>query len=97
MNAYTIADAWIFLDIPKSTFRLTDFTRLAFRVRNLGDKKYAIWSDTAYLDQVILGPPRTYEVSASFRFLMGRNQPHGNSEDCPNDQCAHFDAPTLHL
>ena len=68
MNAYTIADAWIFLDIPKSTFRLTDFTRLAFRVRNLGDKKYAIWSDTAYLDQVILGPPRTYEVSASFRF-----------------------------
>ncbi len=68
MNAYTIADAFIFLDIPKSAFRPIDQTRIAFRVRNLTDRQYAIWSDTAYLDQVILGAPRSYELAASFRF-----------------------------
>jgi len=38
------------------------------RVRNLADKKYAIWADPGYPDQVILGAPRTYEFGAAFKF-----------------------------
>ena len=60
MLAYTVADAYAFVDIQK--------TRLAFRVRNLADRKYAIWSDPGYPDQILLGAPRSFEVSALFRF-----------------------------
>jgi iron complex outermembrane receptor protein len=58
--AYTVADAYAFVDIQK--------TRLTFRVRNLTDKKYAIWSDPGYPDQILLGAPRSYEISAAFKF-----------------------------
>ena len=41
--------------IPKSYFMMVDQTRLAFRVRNITDKVYAVWSDPGYPDQVLLG------------------------------------------
>jgi iron complex outermembrane receptor protein len=58
--AYTVADAYAFVDVQK--------TRLTFRVRNLADKKYAIWSDPFYPDQILLGAPRSYEISAALKF-----------------------------
>jgi iron complex outermembrane recepter protein len=58
--AYTVADAYAFVDI--------DRTRVAFRVRNLTDEKYVAWGDPFYPDQVLLGAPRSYEISASFKF-----------------------------
>ena len=68
MNAYTIADAYAFVDIPKSAFMAVDNTRLTFRVRNLTNRIYAAWGDPGYPDQIILGAPRSYEVGASFKF-----------------------------
>ncbi len=49
-------------------FATATSTRLAFRVRNVTDKRYAAWSDPFYPDQIFLGAPRTYEVEASFKF-----------------------------
>ena len=60
MLAYTVADAYAFVDVRK--------TRLTFRVRNLADKKYAIWGDPFYPDQILLGAPRSYEISAALKF-----------------------------
>jgi iron complex outermembrane recepter protein len=68
MDAYTVADAYAFVDIPKSVFSSVDQTRLSFRVRNLTDRRYALWGDSGYTDQIILGAPRSYEVSASFKW-----------------------------
>ena len=68
MNAYTIADAYLFVDIPKAVFSAVDQTRLSFRVRNLTNKQYAAWGDPGYPDQIILGAPRSYEVAASFKW-----------------------------
>lgn len=68
MNAYTVADAYAFVDIPRSIFQSVDQTRLTFRVRNLGDRRYALWGDPFYPDQLLLGAPRTYEVSAAFKW-----------------------------
>ena len=58
--AYTVGDAFASMDIAK--------TKLTFRVRNLTDKKYAIWSDPGYPDQILLGAQRSYELSALFKF-----------------------------
>ncbi|WP_458146812.1 TonB-dependent receptor [Bradyrhizobium sp. UFLA05-109] len=68
MNAYTIFDTFAFVDVPKSYFRGVDQTRISFRVRNLTNKLYAAWGDPGYTDQIILGAPRSYELSASFRW-----------------------------
>ena len=68
MNAYTVGDAYVFVDIPKSVFQAVDQTRLSFRVRNLTNKLYAAWGDPGYTDQIILGAPRSYEVAASFKW-----------------------------
>jgi iron complex outermembrane receptor protein len=68
MDGYTIADAYVFVDIPKWVLTSVDRTRLAFRVRNITDKTYAVWSDPGYTDQILLGAPRSYEVSAAFKF-----------------------------
>jgi iron complex outermembrane recepter protein len=68
MDAYTIYDAYAFVDIPKSIFNGVEQTRLTFRVRNLTNKLYAAWGDPGYTDQVILGAPRSYEVAASFKW-----------------------------
>jgi iron complex outermembrane receptor protein len=68
MNAYTIADAFVFIDIPKSAVRAVDNTRITFRARNLTNRLYAEWGDPSYPDQIILGAPRSFEVAASFRW-----------------------------
>ena len=69
MDAYTVADAFIFLDFEKPRMLPTvEKTRLAFRVRNLTNKVYAAFSDPGYPDQVYLGAPRTYEAALSFKF-----------------------------
>jgi iron complex outermembrane receptor protein len=68
LNAYTVADVYAFVDIPKSVFSAVEQTRLTFRVRNITDKRYAIWGDPFYPDQVLLGAPRTYEISAGFKW-----------------------------
>ncbi|GLH76137.1 hypothetical protein SSBR45G_10450 [Bradyrhizobium sp. SSBR45G] len=67
--AYTTADLFAFIDLPKvPMFATATSTRLAFRVRNVTDRRYAAWSDPFYPDQIFLGAPRTYEVEASFKF-----------------------------
>lgn len=68
MNAYTIFDAFAFVDIPKAYFPGVERTRISFRVKNLTNKLYAAWGDPGYTDQIILGAPRSYEVAASFRW-----------------------------
>jgi iron complex outermembrane receptor protein len=68
MNGYTVMDAYAFVDIPKSAFASAEQTRITFRVRNLTDRIYAVWADPGYTDQVLLGLPRSYEVSAAFKF-----------------------------
>lgn len=68
MEAYTVADVYAFVDIPKTVFNAVDQARLTFRVRNIADKRYAIWGDPFYPDQILLGAPRTYELSAAFRW-----------------------------
>ncbi|OAF10617.1 ligand-gated channel protein [Bradyrhizobium centrolobii] len=68
LNAYTVADVYAFVDIPKTVFNAVDQARLTFRVRNITDKRYAIWGDPFYPDQVLLGAPRTYEISAAFKW-----------------------------
>ena len=43
-------------------------TRVGFRVRNVTNERYAVWGDPFYPDQILLGAPRSYEVSAALRF-----------------------------
>lgn len=68
MNAYTLFDAYAYVDVPKSVFNGVDRTRISFRVKNITNKLYAQWGDPGYTDQVILGAPRSYEVAASFKW-----------------------------
>ncbi|MBR1087115.1 TonB-dependent receptor [Bradyrhizobium manausense] len=68
MNAYTVGDLYAFVDVPKTVFNAVDQARLTFRVRNFTDKRYAIWGDPFYPDQILLGAPRTYEISAAFKW-----------------------------
>ncbi|MHB0772535.1 TonB-dependent receptor [Bradyrhizobium sp. 5.13L] len=68
MKAYTVADVYAFVDIPKTVFNAVDQARLTFRIRNIADKRYAIWGDPFYPDQILLGAPRTYEISAAFKW-----------------------------
>jgi iron complex outermembrane recepter protein len=68
LKAYTVADFYAFVDIPRTVFNAVDLARLTFRVRNIADKRYAIWGDPFYPDQILLGAPRTYEISAAFKW-----------------------------
>lgn len=68
MNAYTVGDVYAFVDIPKTVFNAVDQARLTFRVRNFTDKRYAIWGDPFYPDQILMGAPRTYEISAALKW-----------------------------
>lgn len=68
MKAYTVADVYAFVDIPRTVLSAVDQARLTFRVRNITDKRYAIWGDPFYPDQILLGAPRTYELSAAFKW-----------------------------
>ncbi len=60
MNAYITADAWLSVPYKNMWFTL--------RGRNLFDKTYAIWGDNFYPDQVLIGAPRTVELSMMARF-----------------------------
>jgi iron complex outermembrane receptor protein len=70
MDAYTTADVYAFVDIPGRDFGVPTIAnaRIAFRVRNITDTVYAAFSDPGYQDQFYLGAPRTYEVSAAFKW-----------------------------
>ena len=70
MNSYTTADAYTFVDIPGKDIGSPEFekVRVTFRVRNLTNAIYASFSDPGYQDQIYLGAPRTYEVSASAKW-----------------------------
>ena len=70
MEPFTTADLFAFVDIPGRDLGVPTIntTRLTFRVRNVTDRVYAVFSDPGYQDQIYLGAPRTYEVSASFRW-----------------------------
>jgi iron complex outermembrane recepter protein len=70
MDAYTTADAYTFVDIPGRDVAWPEIKtfRITFRVRNLTNAVYAAFSDPGYPDQVYLGDPRTYELSASAKW-----------------------------
>ncbi len=70
MLPYTTADLFAFVDIPGRDlfWQGLEKMRLTFRVRNLTNTVYAAWSDPGYPDQVYLGAPRTFELSASARW-----------------------------
>jgi iron complex outermembrane receptor protein len=55
MNGYTTASAYATWALPKGD--------LTFRVRNLTDKLYAYWSGANSNNQVMIGAPRSFEVS----------------------------------
>ena len=58
--AYTVGDAFASIDVRK--------TKLSLRVRNITNERYAVWSDAFYPDQILLGAPRSYEISAVMKF-----------------------------
>jgi iron complex outermembrane receptor protein len=70
MLAYTTGDVYAFVDIPGKDIAAPDIKnlRVTFRVRNLTNAVYASFSDPGYPDQVYLGDPRTYELSASAKW-----------------------------
>ncbi len=49
-------------------FQMADTTHVTFRIKNVTDRQYVIWSDPFYPDQIFIGAPRSYEVGASVRF-----------------------------
>ncbi len=60
INRHTLIDAY-------ASWRLQPAT-LTLRVRNLGDKLYATWAGANANTQVVLGAPRSVELSARFDF-----------------------------
>lgn len=61
LAAYTVADAAVAVDLQPRT-------RLSLRVRNLTDRSHAVWSDPFYPDQILLGAPRSVELSLGLQF-----------------------------
>jgi iron complex outermembrane recepter protein len=70
MLPYTTADLYAFVDIPGRDLQWQGLEkmRLTFRVRNVTNALYAQFADPGLPDQVLLGPPRTYELSASAKW-----------------------------
>jgi iron complex outermembrane recepter protein len=70
MLAYTTADLFAFVDIPGRDlwWQGLEKMRVSFRVRNITNAVYAAWADPGYPDQVYLGAPRTFELSASAKW-----------------------------
>jgi len=70
MLPYTTADLFAFVDVPGRDLPWQGLhkMRFSFRVRNVTSALYAQWSDPGYPDQVYLGAPRTFELSASARW-----------------------------
>ena len=60
LHAYMTADAWI--SVPYKQFVVT------LRGSNLFDKTYGIFGSNFYPDQVLIGAPRTFELSVMARF-----------------------------
>ncbi|MDR4501818.1 MAG: TonB-dependent receptor [Nitrospirales bacterium] len=60
LRSYMTVDAW--LSVAYKQFWMT------FRTRNLFDQTYAIWGSQFYPEQVLIGAPRTYELSVTARF-----------------------------
>jgi iron complex outermembrane receptor protein len=70
MLAYTTAGAYTSVDIPGRDVAWPEIKtfRITFRVRNLTNAVYAQWADPGLPDQILLGDPRTYELSASAKW-----------------------------
>lgn len=70
MLPYTTVDLFAFMDIPGRDldWQGLDKMRVGLRVRNLTNALYAQFSDPGYPDQVYLGAPRTFELSASAKW-----------------------------
>jgi iron complex outermembrane receptor protein len=70
MDAYTTADLYAVVDIPKRDlpWQGLDSMRVRFRVRNITNVVYAAWSDSGLPDTVLLGASRTFELSASAKW-----------------------------
>jgi iron complex outermembrane receptor protein len=70
MLPYTTADLFAFVDIPGRDlpWQGLDKMRFAVRVRNVTNALYAEFSDAGLPDQVILGAPRAFELSASAKW-----------------------------
>jgi iron complex outermembrane recepter protein len=70
MLPYTTGDLFAFVDIPGRDlwWQGVEKMRLAFRVRNVTNALYAQYADPGLPDQVLLGAPRTFELSASARW-----------------------------
>jgi iron complex outermembrane recepter protein len=70
MLPYTTVDLFAFVDIPGRDlyWQGLEKMRVGFRVRNLTNAVYAQFSDPGYPDQVYLGAPRTFELSASAKW-----------------------------
>jgi iron complex outermembrane receptor protein len=75
MLPYTTADLFAFVDIPGrdlwwqgSDKQGLEKMRLGFRVRNVTNALYAQYADPGLNDSVLLGAPRTFELSASARW-----------------------------
>jgi iron complex outermembrane recepter protein len=70
MLPYTTGDLYAFVDIPGRDlwWQGLEKMRVTFRVRNVTNTVYAVASDPGYPDQVYLGAPRTFELSASARW-----------------------------
>jgi iron complex outermembrane receptor protein len=61
MRPYTTVDAYLAYD-------LTPKIRLTGRVKNLFNKAYVQWADVFYPTELVLAPPRSFEVSVIARF-----------------------------
>jgi iron complex outermembrane receptor protein len=70
MLPYTTADLFAFVDIPGRDLQWQGLEkmRVGLRVRNVTNAVYAVASDPGYQDQVYLGAPRTFELSASAKW-----------------------------
>ena len=67
---YTTGDLYAFVDIPGRDlwWQGLEKMRVTFRVRNLTNALYAQYADPGLNDSVLLGAPRTYEISASAKW-----------------------------
>jgi iron complex outermembrane receptor protein len=70
MLPYTTADLYAFVDIPGRdlSWQGLEKMRVGFRVRNLTNALYAEYADPGLPDSVLLGAPRTFELSASAKW-----------------------------
>ena len=70
MLPYTTADLFAFVDIPGRDlwWQGLEKMRVRFRIRNITNELYAAYADPGLPDQVLLGAPRTFELSASAKW-----------------------------